>query len=121
MPANKINNNNTNRLPTAAARSAWPNAFFDLCGICCGHFQMNFWTFLAGTVLGKAGVKVACQAMFLVTIFNKKTLDSLLGALRGVGLPGGWVDFVEVSRYGRRDQRRRVRRREATTRILALR
>lgn len=39
-------------------RSAWPNAFFDLCGICCGHFQMPFWSFLTGVILGKAGVKV---------------------------------------------------------------
>ena len=25
------------------AMSAWPNAAFDLCGICCGTFMMPFW------------------------------------------------------------------------------
>jgi len=34
--------------------SAWPNAAFDLVGMCCGHFQMDFWTFFGATVLGKA-------------------------------------------------------------------
>ena len=31
------------------ALSAWPNAAFDLCGICCGQFLMPFWTFFGGT------------------------------------------------------------------------
>ena len=25
--------------------SAWPNAMFDLCGICCGSMKMPFWDF----------------------------------------------------------------------------
>ena len=24
--------------------AAWPNFAFDLCGICCGHFLMPFWS-----------------------------------------------------------------------------
>lgn len=38
--------------------AAWPNALFDLCGICCGHFQMSFWKFFGATFCGKAIVKV---------------------------------------------------------------
>ncbi len=41
--------------------AAWPNAAFDLCGICCGHFLMPFWTFFGATFLGKAVVKVNMQ------------------------------------------------------------
>jgi membrane protein YqaA with SNARE-associated domain len=74
--------------------SAWPNAFFDLCGICCGHFQMNFWTFLIGTMLGKAGVKVAGQAAFFVTIFTKEHMASMILLLRRA-LPDELVDNLE--------------------------
>ncbi len=42
--------------------ASWPNAAFDLCGICCGHFQMPFWQFFGATFLGKALVKV-CQLL----------------------------------------------------------
>jgi hypothetical protein len=38
--------------------ASWPNAAFDLCGICCGHFQMPFWQFFGATLIGKALVKV---------------------------------------------------------------
>ncbi len=38
--------------------SAWPNAAFDLCGICCGHYQMPFWHFFGATFIGKALIKV---------------------------------------------------------------
>ena len=41
--------------------AAWPNAFFDLCGICCGHLLMPFWTFFLATLAGKAGVKIGGQ------------------------------------------------------------
>lgn len=32
--------------------ASWPNFAFDLCGICCGHFMMPFWTFFGATFLG---------------------------------------------------------------------
>ena len=38
--------------------AAWPNALFDLCGICCGHFLMPFWQFFGATFCGKALIKV---------------------------------------------------------------
>lgn len=41
--------------------SAWPNALFDLCGICCGCFLMPFWHFFAACFAGKACVKAPIQ------------------------------------------------------------
>lgn len=38
--------------------ASWPNAAFDLCGICCGAFMMPFWEFLLATLLGKGIIKV---------------------------------------------------------------
>jgi hypothetical protein len=38
--------------------AAYPNAAFDLCGICCGHFLMPFWQFFGATLLGKGVIKV---------------------------------------------------------------
>ena len=43
--------------------AAWPNALFDLCGICCGHFLMPFWEFIGATMAGKALVKVRCPLL----------------------------------------------------------
>ena len=42
--------------------SAWPNFAFDLCGMCCGHFKMDFWTFISATILGKAFTLRTIQA-----------------------------------------------------------
>jgi len=68
--------------------SAWPNAAFDLCGICCGHFQMPFWSFFGGTLAGKAGVKAVFQCIFFTTVFSPKYLDQLLALMQSVGVAG---------------------------------
>lgn len=60
------------------ALSAWPNAFFDMCGITCGAFQMPFWTFLGGVWVGKAWIKVQMQAIFFITIFSDAFLHYVL-------------------------------------------
>ena len=51
--------------------ASWPNAFFDLCGLCCGAIQMPFFTFFSAVFLGKAIVKVGLQAMFFVMVFTE--------------------------------------------------
>jgi len=61
--------------------ASWPNAAFDLCGICCGAFKMPFWSFFGATLIGKGGVKVSGQALFFVALF------------RQVGVDGGWGAF----------------------------
>lgn len=50
--------------------ASWPNAAFDLCGICCGAFLMPFWQFFGATVIGKGVIKVSGQAMFFVALFR---------------------------------------------------
>ena len=42
--------------------AAYPNAAFDLCGICCGHFLMPFWQFFGATLLGKGVIKASARA-----------------------------------------------------------
>lgn len=51
--------------------ASWPNAAFDLCGICCGAFKMPFWSFFGATLIGKGGVKVSGQALFFVALFRQ--------------------------------------------------
>jgi hypothetical protein len=58
--------------------SAWPNAFFDLCGMCCGHFLMPFWQFLGATLIGKALIKSNLQAAFFIMIFSEWHITKFL-------------------------------------------
>jgi len=51
--------------------ASWPNAAFDLCGICCGAFLMPFWEFFGATLIGKGLVKVSGQSMFFVSLFGE--------------------------------------------------
>ena len=74
--------------------SAWPNMAFDLCGICCGHFLMPFYTFIGATILGKAVIKAPCQAAFFITIFTDKHLKQIEAALELL-FPESWqVDEI---------------------------
>jgi len=50
--------------------AAWPNAAFDMCGMCCGYLLMPFWTFFLATACGKGIVKVNLQAAFFVNLFG---------------------------------------------------
>mmetsp|Transcript_12493 Transcript_12493/g.15149 ORF Transcript_12493/g.15149 Transcript_12493/m.15149 type:complete len:382 (+) Transcript_12493:154-1299(+) len=50
--------------------SAWPNAAFDLVGICCGQLGVSFMTFYVATLIGKAFIKVNGQAIFFVYWFR---------------------------------------------------
>ncbi|TRY51639.1 Vacuole membrane protein, VMP1 like integral membrane protein [Cryptosporidium tyzzeri] len=52
--------------------SCWPNLMFDLCGIICGHYLMNFWTFFIPLVLGKGIIKVFFQTLLLIFLFSSK-------------------------------------------------
>lgn len=50
--------------------ASWPNAAFDLCGICCGAFLMPFWEFFGATLIGKGVIKVNGQALFFTMLFR---------------------------------------------------
>ncbi|CAI5722168.1 unnamed protein product [Hyaloperonospora brassicae] len=78
--------------------SAWPNMAFDLCGICCGHFLMPFWTFFGATLIGKALIKVNVQAAFFITIFTDahlKRVEALIGHIT----PKQWGLGSRVSEF----------------------
>ena len=61
--------------------SSWPNAFFDLCGICCGQFLMPFWTFFGAVFIGKALIKINLQAFVLIIFFSEKYRNMLIGVI----------------------------------------
>jgi len=61
--------------------AAWPNALFDLCGLCCGHFLMPFSTFFLATWIGKGLIKVNLQACFFIMMFTEKYLISFVKAV----------------------------------------
>ncbi|KAF8059178.1 hypothetical protein HT031_005350 [Scenedesmus sp. PABB004] len=72
--------------------ASWPNAAFDLCGICCGAFLMPFWEFFGATLIGKGFVKVAGQTAVCVALFrqaSRNAIISLLGAALPRSLPAG--------------------------------
>jgi membrane protein YqaA with SNARE-associated domain len=48
--------------------ASYPNIAFDLCGICCGHFLMPFWSFFLATFVGKAIIRNSYQSFFYVMI-----------------------------------------------------
>eukprot|EP01060_Flectonema_neradi_P013036 TRINITY_DN1981_c0_g3_i1.p1 TRINITY_DN1981_c0_g3~~TRINITY_DN1981_c0_g3_i1.p1 ORF type:complete len:506 (+),score=59.74 TRINITY_DN1981_c0_g3_i1:658-2175(+) len=84
--------------------SAWPNAFFDLCGLCCGAIRMPFLTFFSAVLLGKAVVKVGGQCVFFVSVFTKTTFVVLIDSITATLLylfPGetgeGYSTYVRES------------------------
>jgi len=58
--------------------SAWPNAAFDMCGMCCGYLLMPFWTFFIATTIGKGFIKVNGQAVFFILLFGKNFFKSVI-------------------------------------------
>lgn len=63
--------------------ASYPNAAFDLCGVCCGHFLMPFWQFFGATLLGKGIFKVSGQSALLVAIFRQETREKIFSVLEG--------------------------------------
>ena len=55
-----------------------PNPLFDLAGLLCGHFGVNFWVFFGATFIGKAFFKVHIQMLFTILLFSEKHLETLL-------------------------------------------
>lgn len=64
--------------------AAYPNAAFDLCGICCGAFLMPFWEFFGATVLGKGVVKVSGQTAFFVALFRQQSREKVFNTLEAI-------------------------------------
>lgn len=68
------------------AMASWPNAAFDLCGICCGNFGMPFWTFFGATALGKGLIKAPLQCAFFSTLFSSADAVAAVAA----AFPARW-------------------------------
>lgn len=64
------------------AAASIPNPLFDLAGITCGHFLIPFWTFFGATLIGKAIVKMHIQKVFIIFLFSKHHVDSLLDIIK---------------------------------------
>lgn len=62
--------------------SAWPNAMFDLCGICCGTCLMPFWHFFSACWLGKACVKAPIQLVVLILLFSETYRETYVQATK---------------------------------------
>lgn len=67
--------------------SAWPNAAFDLVGICCGQLGMPFLGFFIPTLIGKGVIKVTGQAIFFCIWFRHpdvviETLANVVATLK---------------------------------------
>merc|ERR1712226_597712 len=58
-----------------------PNPLFDLAGITCGHFLIPFWTFFGATLIGKAVVKMHIQMIFIIFLFSKHHIQSVVNYL----------------------------------------
>lgn len=61
--------------------SAWPNMFFDLCGIAAGHYLIPFKDFLYATILGKAFIKAPLQGLFIISLFTNNFIETFIEKL----------------------------------------
>ncbi len=73
--------------------SAYPNALFDLAGICCGQYMLPFWQFFGGVFIGKALLKVSGQTYVLIMLFSKTHREELLDVVEWL-IPGR-VPFLD--------------------------
>lgn len=73
-----------------------PNPLFDLAGITCGHFLIDFWTFFGATLIGKAIVKMHIQMIFIIFLFSKDKVLWLISLLdRFPSLQQPFTEFME--------------------------
>eukprot|EP01025_Chloroclados_australasicus_P019265 TRINITY_DN20485_c0_g1_i11.p1 TRINITY_DN20485_c0_g1~~TRINITY_DN20485_c0_g1_i11.p1 ORF type:complete len:432 (-),score=48.61 TRINITY_DN20485_c0_g1_i11:430-1725(-) len=72
--------------------ASYPNAAFDMCGICCGMNLMPMWQFLIPTIIGKGVIKVNFQTVMLILIFRHP--EMVVDVLDGF-LPDSAVKFAE--------------------------
>ena len=64
--------------------SSYPNALFDMCGMCCGHAMMPMWKFLIAVSIGKGFIKAPCQELLFVWVFSHGGKDGLVNFFKQV-------------------------------------
>eukprot|EP01038_Epipyxis_sp_PR26KG_P006494 gene6494-8929_t len=62
--------------------ASYPNIAFDLCGICCGHFLMPFWTFFSATFIGKAIIRNSYQSILYVILCSEEHVEMFIRILQ---------------------------------------
>ena len=55
-----------------------PNPLFDLAGLMCGHFGVDFATFFSAVLIGKAFNKVSIQICMIIVGFSKHLMEKVL-------------------------------------------
>ena len=62
--------------------ASFPNIAFDLCGICCGHYLMPFWTFFLATFVGKAIIRNFYQSLIYVMLCQEEYMKMFIELLQ---------------------------------------
>jgi membrane protein YqaA with SNARE-associated domain len=71
-----------------------PNPLFDLCGICCGHYLMPFWSFFTATFIGKAVIRNLYQSLMYVALCGEEYMQWVIRMLQHLA-PDSWeIDQV---------------------------
>jgi hypothetical protein len=69
--------------------ASYPNIAFDICGICCGHFLMPFWTFFLATFIGKTIIRNSYQSMIYILLCSEEYLERMIHIVQYL-LPDQW-------------------------------
>ena len=104
------------------ALSSWPNAAFDVCGMCCGFYMMRFWDFFIGVAVGKACFKANLQGLGFTALFRTASREPLLKFFGSIPVVGAIAETklrAELSSYLLPAAERRLQR-EAAEKAAAL-
>lgn len=96
--------------------ASYPNLAFDLCGMCCGHFLMPFWSFFIATLIGKAIIRNAYQSFFYVLLCSEEYLEMIIRILQRLSPDHLDMDTAirEVLEQGRESFQRKIPHRSTT-------
>jgi len=67
-----------NAFITVLFAASIPNPLFDLAGLMCGHFGVDFATFFSAVLIGKAFNKVSIQICMIIVGFSKHLMEKVL-------------------------------------------
>ncbi len=76
------------------ALASWPNIAFDLCGVFCGHYLMNFWSFFLATFIGKAIIRNSYQSIIYIVLCSENSLQYMISLLQYIT-----PDFLQIDVY----------------------
>ena len=83
--------------------SSYPNALFDMCGLCCGQAMMPMWKFLIAVCIGKGFIKAPMQELLFVAVFSnggKGQIISIAKTILGFLTPIPQIDTCSTTGIG---------------------